>query len=54
VDDAAEAGQFDAEDARGLVCGEVAGPDVLRLHGSMMPAVSEAVVDAREAAPGPS
>jgi hypothetical protein len=36
VDDQAEAAEGDAELLRGLVCGEVAGPDHLRLHDPML------------------
>jgi hypothetical protein len=36
VDEVAEGAEADAEQACGLVGGEVAGPDVLRLHGPMV------------------
>lgn len=37
VDEQADAAEGDTELLRGLVGGEVAGPDVLRLHAPMMP-----------------
>ncbi|MFJ5728787.1 hypothetical protein [Streptomyces paradoxus] len=36
LDELADASEADSEDAGGLVCGEVAGPDHLRLHDPMM------------------